>query len=81
LNGVVRFTIKKEILDALETHAYDGELYVSFETARLKNPDNFGRTHTLYQSTRIANPNVEEPAPRAKATRQRQTKKQVAEAK
>ena len=32
-------------------HEYEGEEYISFEVAKMQNPDNYGRTHTVYCTT------------------------------
>ncbi|MGQ7868704.1 hypothetical protein [Sunxiuqinia sp. sy24] len=44
---IVKVTIKKADLDNC-THEYEGEDYVTFEVARMRNPDTYGRTHTCY---------------------------------
>lgn len=48
---IVKVTIKKADLESC-THEYEGEDYVTFEVARMRNPDNFGRTHTCYFQTK-----------------------------
>lgn len=66
VNGldVVRMTLK---VDDLIQHKYEKEgiEYITFEIAKLKESDKFGRTHTAYVSK------VEEPAPKAKKSRKR----------
>lgn len=38
-----------ELDTALEySHEYNGKKYLSFEVARMKQPDEFGKTHTCY---------------------------------
>ena len=38
-----------ELDTALEySHEYKGKKYLSFEVARMKQPDEFGKTHTCY---------------------------------
>lgn len=34
------------------TYEKDGVTYISFEIAKMQNPDNFGRTHTCYYQTK-----------------------------
>ena len=66
MNGldVVRMTIK---VDEILQHKYEreGVEYITFEIAKLKESDKFGRTHTAYVSK------AEEPAPKAKKARKR----------
>jgi hypothetical protein len=33
-------------------HEYEGEEYITFEVAKLQDPDKFGRTHTAYVSVK-----------------------------
>lgn len=43
----------------------DGKRYLKFELAALKQPDNYGKTHTAYISTREVEPaQAEEPKPK-----------------
>lgn len=35
---------------------YDGKAYLVFEVAALKEPDQFGKTHTAYISKKVAAP-------------------------
>ena len=45
--SIVRISIKVE--DILShAHDYKGEQFLTFEVAKLKNPDNFGNDHTVY---------------------------------
>lgn len=37
---------------------YDGKEYLVFEVASLKEPDQFGKTHTAYVSKKVAAPKV-----------------------
>ena len=46
---IVKITCKLEDL-AKFAYDYDGTEYVTFEIAKMKTPDNFGRTHTAYVS-------------------------------
>ena len=34
------------------TFEYEGETYVKFNVAKLKEPDKFGKTHTVYDSVK-----------------------------
>jgi hypothetical protein len=41
--------ISGKIADLVKfAHNYNGEDFITFEKAKLQNPDNFGRTHTTY---------------------------------
>lgn len=68
---IVKVTVKvAELLKFV--HTYEDEGYVTFEVAKMQNPDKFGRDHTVYCTTREL---VEETAPpknspkKAKATK------------
>ncbi len=52
---IAKVTLK---LEEVEKIAYerDGVKYVTFEVARLREPDKFGRTHTCYFSQKVAEP-------------------------
>ena len=54
--------------------------YLSFEVAKLKEADKFGRTHTCYFQTKVYsdNPAQEEPVKQKKASKKK-SKKQAAE--
>jgi hypothetical protein len=54
----------------------DGIKYVTFEVAKLKEPDKFGRTYTCYYSKRVSE--VQEPAPK-KSNSGKKTKKEKSE--
>lgn len=62
-NGKV-LDIVKVVLSVEEimnyVHTYKGEEYVSFEVARMKSPNDYGDTHTVYHTTFE---DVEEEAP------------------
>ena len=48
----------------------DGKRYLKFELAALKQPDNYGKTHTAYITTReteAETPAAEEPKPKRKS--------------
>ena len=46
---IVRVSVK--LTEAVKSaHIYNGELYLTFEVAKLQVPDNFGKTHTCYFS-------------------------------
>lgn len=64
---IVSFTVSLEALQEI-AHEYEGKLYVSFEVARLKEADKFGKTHTLYQYIKEKE-TVQEPEPEAKVTK------------
>ncbi len=44
---IVRITLKLEDIKEL-IYEYEGTQMVTLEVARMKTPDNFGRTHTVY---------------------------------
>ncbi len=48
---IVRVTLKVEELLKV-THEYNGVEYLTFEIAKMQNPDDFGRTHTCYVSVK-----------------------------
>jgi len=58
---ITKVTLK---LEEVEKIAYerDGVKYVTFEVAKLKEPDKFGRAYTCYYSHKLEN--VNEPAPK-----------------
>lgn len=45
---IVAFTVSLDSLTEI-AHEYNGKMYVSFEIARLKQPDANKKTHTMYQ--------------------------------
>ena len=63
---ISRVTLK---LEEVEKIAYerDGVKYVTFEVAKLKEADKFGRSYTCYYSKKVAQAN--EPAPKKNRTR------------
>jgi hypothetical protein len=73
--NLVKVTLKVEELLKYQ-HEYEGEQYVSFEVAKMQNPDKYGRTHTIYVNTREETPD-KDPKPKNKGRNQ---KKQTAEA-
>jgi hypothetical protein len=50
---IVSFNVRLEDLAKI-AHEYNDEQWVSFEVMKLKAPDQFGRTHTLYTSVKSA---------------------------
>ena len=46
---IVKVTCKLEDLQAI-AYNYDGTDFVTFEVARMKTADNFGRSHSVYYS-------------------------------
>jgi hypothetical protein len=71
---IVRVTIN---MDEAEAHIfeYEGKRYLRFELAGLKQPDQYGKTHTAYISEREQEVKAEEP----KATPKKRTRKAKAE--
>jgi hypothetical protein len=54
---IIRVSISKETLEEiLKDHMvdYDGKEYLVFEVASLKEPDQYGKTHTAYISKKVA---------------------------
>ncbi len=62
---IVRITLKLEDLKEL-IYEYEGTQMVTLEVARMKTPDNFDRTHTVY-GTVVS----QEEAPKKKTTRKK----------
>jgi hypothetical protein len=70
---IVKVTVK--VVEALKfKHEFNGEEYLTFEVARLREPDKFDRTHTVYVSTLEDSPEKEEKEP-AKVQKKRRVKK------
>jgi len=59
--NIARVTLK---LEEVQKIAYDrdGVMYITFEVAKLKEADKFGRTYTCYYSKKVAE--VQQPAPK-----------------
>jgi hypothetical protein len=64
---IVSFTVALDLLLEI-AHEYKGKTYVSFEVAKLKTPDENGKTHTLYQYIKEKE-TVQEPEPEIKKPR------------
>jgi N-acyl-L-homoserine lactone synthetase len=49
--NIVEVSLK---IDELQNHTfeYEGETYIKFNVAKLKEPDQFGKTHTVYVSVK-----------------------------
>ena len=59
-------------------HQYEGEDYVSFEVAKMKAPDQFGRTHTCYYQTKVQKSDSTDAQPeKQKKVKTESTKKTV----
>lgn len=57
--NIIRVSVSKETLEEiLKDHMvdYDGKEYLVFEVAGLKEPDQYGKTHTAYISKKVAKP-------------------------
>jgi hypothetical protein len=64
---IVAITLPLKVLQQL-AHEYNGEMYVSFEVARLQQADKYGKTHTVYQVVKPETaPEAQEPAPTKKS--------------
>ena len=72
---IVKITCKLEDLQKF-AYQYDGTEYVTFEIAKMKTPDNFGRTHTAYVSQKEE---AELPAPKQETKSHKTKKKQKPE--
>jgi hypothetical protein len=81
VNGleIVRVTLPVAGLEAA-VFEKEGVKYLSFEIAKLKEPDKFGRTHTCYFQTKnyTGEPKDQEPQ-QAKKAGKKKSKKQAAE--
>lgn len=56
---IIRVSISREKLEEiLKNHMvdYEGNEYLVFEVASLKEPDQYGKTHTAYISKKVAAP-------------------------
>ncbi len=76
---IVRVTLPAE---GLETALYEkeGVKYLTFEIAKLKTPDKFGRTHTCYYQEKVYTADPEgKQAQEAKKAGKKKSKKQPAE--
>lgn len=58
-------------------HEYEGKEFVSFEVSKMRKPDDYKNTHTVYHT--VFGEKEEIPAPEPKAKRGRPTKAQIAE--
>ena len=57
--NIIRVSISRETLEeVLKDHMvdYEGKEYLVFEVASLKEPDQYGKTHTAYISKKVAAP-------------------------
>ena len=59
-------------------HEYEGKQFVSFEVSKMRKPDDYKNTHTVYHTT-YGEEIVEPTTPEPKAKRGRPTKAQIAE--
>lgn len=52
---LVKVTLKMdEVIE--HQHEFKGEAYITFEVAKLQQPDDYGRTHTAYVTTKESTP-------------------------
>ena len=68
---IVRITLKMDQLKEL-AYEYEGEELVTIEISKMREPDNYGRTHTAYVSVRTES---KEEKPKKKTTRKKSSKK------
>ena len=57
--NIIRVSISKETLEEIlkdQMVDYDGNEYLVFEVASLKEPDKYGKTHTAYISKKLVAP-------------------------
>ncbi len=47
IDSIVKFTFRLKDLEAF-AYEFEDEMYVSVETAQMKSPDKFGRTHNAW---------------------------------
>ena len=70
-------------VEGLEKAVFEknGVKYLSFEVAKLKQEDKFGRTHTCYYQTKVTSaiPTQDEAAEKQKKASKKKSKKQAAE--
>jgi hypothetical protein len=71
---IAKCTCKMSDLEQF-AYEYDGVLYVTFEVAKMKSPDNFGRDFTLY----VTKKEETEEEPTSKKAAKKPTKKQKQE--
>ena len=75
VEGLQIIKVSLKVADILKfAHNYEGEDYISFEVARMQNPDKFGRQYTVYVNTLVEHeeePKQETPA-KKKAIKRRQ---------
>lgn len=58
--AIVKVTCRLEDLEKF-AYEYDGIKYVSFEVAKMKSADSFGRDHTVYVTEREDSPAAKKP--------------------
>ena len=51
-SNIVKFSFKLKDLMRI-AHEYNGEMYVTFETTQMQNPDKFGKTHVAWVRGKI----------------------------
>ena len=76
VDGVQIVKISLKVEDLLKfKHTYKDEDYITFEVAKMQNPDKFGHDYTVYVN-RLEEEQISEPVPAPKA--KKQTKKSKA---
>lgn len=73
---IIKITLKIE--DVLKfKYEREGTEYITFELAAMKEPDNYGKTHTAYVSQKVVTPTDEaqEPAPSKQSRKRKAVKK------
>ncbi|MBV5313630.1 MAG: hypothetical protein JZU47_10065 [Prolixibacteraceae bacterium] len=79
---IVKVVIPVEFIEeAIFENKKDGKRYLSFEIAKMKNPDKFDRTHTCYYQTKVQSeqPADKVPEKQKKADKKKKKKSEPAE--
>ena len=63
---IAKVTLKMDLVEEI-AYERDGVRYVTFEVAKLKEPDKFGRDYTCYLSKKAAE--AQEPAPKTRKSK------------
>ncbi len=79
---IIKIVLPVEGLEKTEFEK-NGVKYLSFEVAKLRGEDKFGRTHTCYYQSKVSStiPTQDEAAEKQKKTGKKKSKEQAAETK
>lgn len=75
---IVKVVLPVEGLEA-SVFEKDGKKYLSFEVAKMKSPDKFGRTHTCYYQTKVQKEEAAAEPEKQKKEKKNKKKKQEVE--